>query len=110
MLSRFDTFGLTVLEAMAASLPVVISRNVGARDLVGPGENGYVVDGRNARAVGACLLSLADDQTLEKMGGRALAAARRCGWEIMVARLKHIYHEVHRVPGPHDRKNRHDSR
>jgi len=36
MLSRFDTFGITVLEAMAASsaLPVIISGNVGAKDLV----------------------------------------------------------------------------
>lgn len=31
MPSRFDTFGLTVLEAMAASLPVIISQNVGGQ-------------------------------------------------------------------------------
>ena len=37
MLSRFDTFGMTVLEAMAASLPVIISSNVGAKDLVRQG-------------------------------------------------------------------------
>jgi len=33
MPSRFDTFGLAVLEAMMAGLPVLITQRVGARDL-----------------------------------------------------------------------------
>jgi len=40
MPSRFDTFGMVVLEAMAAGLPVLISGSVGARDVVREGENG----------------------------------------------------------------------
>ena len=44
MLSRFDTFGMVVLEAMAAGLPVLISGTVGARDIVREGENGFVVE------------------------------------------------------------------
>jgi glycosyltransferase involved in cell wall biosynthesis len=43
MLSRCDTFGLTVLEAMAASLPVIISEHVGAKDIIRHGKNGFVV-------------------------------------------------------------------
>jgi glycogen synthase len=43
MLSRFDTFGMVVLEAMAAGLPVLVSGCVGARDLVQEGANGFVV-------------------------------------------------------------------
>src|SRR5512140_579596 len=42
MLSRYDTFGMVVLEAMAAGLPVVISPNVGAKDVVEEGLNGFV--------------------------------------------------------------------
>jgi UDP-glucose:(heptosyl)LPS alpha-1,3-glucosyltransferase len=44
MLSRFDTFGMTVLEAMAAYLPVIISNNVGAKDLIREGINGFVIE------------------------------------------------------------------
>ena len=44
MLSQFDTFGMTVLEAMAASLPVIISHHVGAKDLIQEGDNGFIVD------------------------------------------------------------------
>ena len=52
MLSRFDTFGMAALDAMAASLPVVLSGNVGAKDLVRDGVNGFVVgDPADAAAV-----------------------------------------------------------
>jgi UDP-glucose:(heptosyl)LPS alpha-1,3-glucosyltransferase len=44
MPSRLDTFGLTVLEAMAASLPVIVSTNVGAKDIVKQGINGFIID------------------------------------------------------------------
>lgn len=39
-----ETFGLTILEAMAAGLPVVASDWSGYRDLVVPGETGLLVD------------------------------------------------------------------
>ncbi|MFH1293977.1 MAG: glycosyltransferase family 4 protein [Pseudomonadota bacterium] len=45
MPSRFDTFGMAVLEAMAAGLPVIISRQVGARDLVTDGVSGFILNG-----------------------------------------------------------------
>ncbi len=44
MLSKFDTFGMVVLEAMAAGLPVIISSNVGAKDLVQEGKNGFIIN------------------------------------------------------------------
>ena len=43
MPSQFDTFGLAVLEAMTTGLPVIITRNVGARDLIDPGIHGFVL-------------------------------------------------------------------
>jgi len=43
MPSRFDTFGLAVLEAMMAGLPVLITQRVGARDLIDPGIHGFVL-------------------------------------------------------------------
>ncbi|MGB7631475.1 MAG: glycosyltransferase family 4 protein, partial [Candidatus Deferrimicrobium sp.] len=46
LLSKFDTFGLVVLEAMASGLPVIVSTNVGAKDLVEEGANGFVLPDR----------------------------------------------------------------
>jgi glycosyltransferase involved in cell wall biosynthesis len=39
-----ETFGLSVLEAMAAGLPVIVSDFSGYRDMVRNGENGFLVD------------------------------------------------------------------
>lgn len=94
MLSRFDTFGLTVLEAMAASLPVLISHQVGAKDLVTQGENGYVVERKDKQAVSRCLLLLVDDQNIIKMGRQAHLTARQFRWEQTVDQLKTIYRDV----------------
>ncbi len=44
LLSDFDTFGMVVTEAMASSLPVIVSNKVGAKDMVKNGVNGFVID------------------------------------------------------------------
>lgn len=43
-----DGFGMVALEAMASGLPVLVSENCGAADLVEPGENGYIVPVRDS--------------------------------------------------------------
>lgn len=40
-----ETFGFTVLEALSYGIPVVVSRKVGAKDLITIEKNGYVFDG-----------------------------------------------------------------
>jgi len=46
--SRIDSFGMVVVEALASGLPVVVSDQVGARELVLPGRNGWVVPAGDA--------------------------------------------------------------
>ena len=52
-----DGFGLTVAEAMACGLPVVVTPNTGSADLVNEGVNGSVVPIRNAAAIADAILS-----------------------------------------------------
>ena len=40
-----ETFGFTVLEALSYGIPVIVSKKVGAKDLIVEGKNGFVVDG-----------------------------------------------------------------
>lgn len=42
-----DGFGMVVSQAMASGLPVIVTENVGAADLIEDGVNGYVIPIRN---------------------------------------------------------------
>lgn len=38
----YETFGFTVLEALSYGVPVLLSENVGAKDIIGDGKYGYI--------------------------------------------------------------------
>ena len=95
MLSRFDTFGMVVLEAMAAGLPVLISGRVGARDVVREGENGFVVGNpEDADAVAGRIGAMLNRKIRAEMGRQALKTARENSWDAAVARVLAVYEEV----------------
>ena len=92
MLSKFDTFGLVVLEAMAKGLPVVISGTVGARDVVREGVNGFVIDNpQDADKVAGVLFQALREELRPALGKAALATAREHTWEKTAARVGAIY-------------------
>jgi glycosyltransferase involved in cell wall biosynthesis len=53
-----DGFAYTVLEALASGCPVVVTDQVGGKDAVVSGENGYVVPARDAGAIRDRLVEL----------------------------------------------------
>jgi UDP-glucose:(heptosyl)LPS alpha-1,3-glucosyltransferase len=94
MLSSFDTFGMTVLEAMAASLPVIISPNVGAKDLVQEGVNGFIVAREDIDAVSRAIRSLLDPEKRIAMGSHAYQVAQDHHWDIMAHRVIGLYEKI----------------
>ena len=100
MLSKFDTFGLVVLEAMAASQPVLISANVGAKDLVREGVNGFVLeDPTDMDYMADKLTILCDGPTRTAMAEAALKTARLYSWDETTKKVEAVYAEL-----LHDRK------
>lgn len=95
MLSKFDTFGMVVLEAMAAGLPVIISGNVGARDLVREGENGFVVnDTSDADYIAAKIEALLDENINRAMVQAAYHTAQQNTWDMVTAKYQEIYSSI----------------
>lgn len=95
MLSKFDTFGMVVLEAMAAGLPVIISGNVGAKDIVKNGMNGFVVEDPGSPDKLADNIKVAlEKERKASMVQEALRTAEENSWEQSAARVCSIYDEV----------------
>jgi len=92
MLSRFDTFGITVLEAMAASLPVIISTHVGARDMVTNGVNGFVIgDDEDTETVAAKIGESLREETWTAMGTAARETAANHSWDTVAETIEELY-------------------
>lgn len=80
LFSRSETFGIVVVEAVAAGLPIMCSKFAGAAfDLVENGKNGYIIDPFEID-VNANLMSkmVLNDKNLEQMGYHSLELANKC--------------------------------
>lgn len=75
--TREDCFGLVILEAMCASLPVISSKYAdGAFDLVTEGESGYIVDPEDAEGFAKVIEDIfADESRLAAMGAKSYERA-----------------------------------
>ena len=73
-----DGFGLVMVEALANGLPVIVSQNVGASEVLPETDAGFVVPIRDADAIAEKLYQLYADRALRAhMGERALALTER---------------------------------
>jgi len=96
MLSQFDTFGMVVLEAMAAGLPVIVSPNVGAKDLVQEGVNGFVLpEHQDEDAAADRIIQLSEAEQREAMGTAAAHTAATHDWERLAEKIEQIYRAMH---------------
>ena len=92
MPSVYDTFGMAVLEAMAAGLPVIISRTVGAKDLVKDGVEGFVLgDPPTAIELSEKIKFLSNAKNRLKMGERARHQALKHDWDRVAERMAGLY-------------------
>jgi glycosyltransferase involved in cell wall biosynthesis len=84
-----EPFGMPVVEAMAAALPVIASNAGGMGDLVDPGRTGLLVPRSDAAALAAAIVELAaDPRRCESMGDAGRQRAEQAfTWDAMVARL-----------------------
>jgi glycosyltransferase involved in cell wall biosynthesis len=75
--SRFEPFGMVVIEAMALGKPVVASAEGGPTEVITPGVDGLLSPYGDPQALAASILRYLDDGELRRSIGRA--AALRAG-------------------------------
>lgn len=89
-----ESFGVVLLEAMAAGVPVVASDIDGYRDVVSHEVNGLLVPPRDAPAIASAVARVLNDPLLTDglvKSGRAAASEFR--WERVASQIEDYYHQ-----------------
>ena len=90
-----ESFGIVLLEAMAAGVPIVASDNHGFKQVVQRNVQALLVEPRNPRALAAALYKLAQDPDLRhRMGEAGRERAQDYSWPRVTERVVDFYHET----------------
>lgn len=102
-LSRLDSesFGVAIIEAGAAGLPVVVSDAGGLPEVTVHGKTGLVVPRDNPRAAATAMISLIEDQELRERMGRAGRehVQSHYSWPVCIETMLHVYQNNTGVSG-----------
>lgn len=96
LLSRTEGWPLSIMEAMAAGLPVVATGTGGPAYMIKSGRTGILVSPGDVRKPAEALILLARDRAWAKELGRAAAdyVRRHCSAETMVTQVETVYHQL----------------
>jgi len=94
--SRWEGFGRAIVEAMAASLPVIGTRVAGISDIVHDGRTGLLVEGEDVVGLAEAVERLTGDADLRQRLGRAGSkhAAESFRLDDMIGAHERLYAEV----------------
>ena len=93
--SRNDSFGMVVPEALACGVPVLVSDMVGAKELVDPGRNGWIVSAGDAGALAERMAwCLRHRAAVGAMRERCRASAEAASWPAYHRRLAELLRAV----------------
>ncbi len=90
-----ESFGLVLLEAMAAGRPVVASDIAGFRTLLGDSQQGLLVQPGCPQAFATAILTLLHDPAQRQLlGDHGRRTAHRYAWETITRQVLAYYHEL----------------
>ncbi|MBK6768818.1 MAG: glycosyltransferase [Ardenticatenales bacterium] len=95
--SRYESFGMVALEAMACGTPVIASDVGGLSTLIRDGRTGFLVPDGDPEALAAKLQPLlALPEIHDTLGEHGIATAEAYGWPAIAERVEALYGQVWR--------------
>jgi len=93
--SRYEPFGIVMLEAMASEVPPIATMHGGPARVISDGVDGRLIDPNDVRSTSRVIVSLlADDSRRISMGKAARSkVVSSYGWDVIAARNATIYME-----------------
>ena len=93
--SKVESFGLALLEASAAGVPVVCSNSGGVPEVFQDGFNALLYPPGDDNAMAKAIICLTQDGELAKtISANAVETARRFTWEMAAEQTLRVYEEV----------------
>ena len=93
--ARSEPFGLSIVEAMAAGLPIVAAASEGALEIIEDGVSGKLVPVDDAESLAKAINDLLDDPLeRSRLGRNAQLAAQRYSLAQMASDTEQVYREV----------------
>ena len=94
--TKYEGFGIPVVEAMAAGLPVVPTNTAAGEDAVEPGKNGLLIDDpTSVMEIAEKMSILIEDENLRKqMGRNARRTAKKFTWDETAKKTLEVYEEI----------------
>jgi D-inositol-3-phosphate glycosyltransferase len=93
--SRYESFGLVALEALACGACVVASRVGGLPTIVRDGENGLLVSWRSGEAFAEAIERVLDEPGVaERLRAGALASRERFSWSATASEMLSLYERL----------------
>jgi phosphatidylinositol alpha-mannosyltransferase len=90
-----ESFGIVLLEAMAAGTPVLASRIPGYADVLTHGREGFLAEPRDPASIAVGLVRLLSDAELRvRMGEAGRRTARQYDWPLITGRVLDYYEQV----------------
>lgn len=96
--SRFEPFGIVALEAMAAGVPLVVSRVGGLAEIVEDSVDGIEVEPNNPSAIAAATVRILSDRELvSRLVTKGEEKVKSYSWENVAKRTLGVYQEAVKV-------------
>ena len=93
--SPYDAFAMVVSEAMASGLPVIVSKEAGASELIEDGVNGLLLDDASVAELARHMESLLRDRTYAaQLGCSARKRVEGLTWDTVACQTMGVYREL----------------